>query len=626
MRLIAEIGDKAELDEFSKKLSHDRDAIHLSLEFDGIMKERGIKLSLDEVHFTQASFAFWNIQEQMITPMAHCAPAGFGKSTMLELWGAYNGKHKSSLWGAIVAKPKVEQVIEFTNKINSQTNGTARAILGKGQFETDKEYKEQFKFQESAPLLVMTHKMLEVLVSQGRLPQFSKWIDGEGNARRRTTLIIDERPMFAETSTLTPSTIEKLIDLVRGVSLASSGREKAYYADIQKVAEKLKTELKKPIQKDSRTVYTVPAIDPLWEVPNELANDWMKNIDILGNEHTLLGIFEEAIKRGGTCQVSGSEGNVGTSLIIGRQIWQNVTYMNTHILDGTAMGDMNYGFRPFNKIAPVIPESAYQGTTIKNCYKHNLGKQFFKNNVKAIDKTVQLAKELCKEHKTLLVVVYKKLYDEYNKKLAKEMALGKIELKYFDDERSTNSYSHCDGILFLGIHRKAVGYYPEITKVVTGDEVNADYATSGGLKFKNEPVQEYFISDQLTDRLQGIARTRNYKSEVSTTVYMFSMDKELPEKVIEEFDGAQLEEWGLPFSLTDEAKRKKKSIDYYMDYLRAGDFSGDGVKCSYIYKEALEIERTTFARIKKAPEVFDLMNELGIAYNSKGTRIVKLQK
>ncbi|WP_018933296.1 hypothetical protein [Gracilibacillus lacisalsi] len=624
LRVMVEIGDPKELETVSSSIAKDTDAIQLAHIFDGTMRQRDIKLTLEEFNFVRASFGFWNYAGQMNTPMAHSAPAGFGKSTMLTEWSIYHGKEKGALWGGIVAKPKREQVLEFAKEVNSQTGKlTAFPLLGKDENMTEEEYKEQFQLQESAPLLVMTHKMLEVLVSQGRLFEFSKWIDEEGNTRRRTTLLIDERPLFTETVTLTPSSIERLCDLVRSVSVASSDEEKNYYSEIRKMAEKLKIELLKPLSKQSRRVYTVPAVDPLWNIPSELANDWLNHSEALGEESNLLGVFQEAIKRGGTCQVSGSEGNMGTSIMIGRQLWQEITYMNTHVLDGTAIGDLNYSFRPFNKIAPVIPKGAYSQTTVKNCYKHNLGRRFFKDNKKAITKTAKLAKEISKDHNKLLVVVYQKLYDKFEKKLEREIALGKIVLKYFDDERSSNDYADCDAILFLGINRKSLGYYPEIARVVFDKEVVADNSSSGGLSYEDEAVQLYFESDQATDRLQGIARSRNYKSNIPKTIYMFSMNKALPERLVEEYEGAVLEEWELPFSLTDK-EAKETSLDCYLAYLRVGDFSNKGVKCSYVYNKVLKVDRRTYSRIKNAPEVIDLMNELGIAY--QGNSIMTIQK
>ncbi|MGI2804613.1 hypothetical protein ACRS6O_17265 [Bacillus cytotoxicus] len=623
LRVMAEIGNEKELNKSSLLIGSDLDAIKMTLEFHGKMKQRNIEITLEELEFTRASFGYFNIQDQMNTPMVHCAPAGFGKSTMLEIWGTYNGLNKSPLWGAIVAKPKVEQVIEFTNEVNAQVSGTATALIGRENVSTDEDYQKQFELQEYTPMIVMTHKMLETLVSQKRLQEFSRWVDHDGNARRRTTLIIDERPRFTETVELTPATIEKLVDLVRNVSIASEGEEGFYYWEVKNMAQKLQNELKKPVQKGARTVYTIQAIDPLWKVPEKLQNDWLKFTSLLGEDnHTLLGTFEEAIKRGGTCQVSGSKGNMETTLTLGRMVWQEVTFMNTHILDGTAMGDENYKFRAFNKIAPIIPKNAYSNTTIKNCYKHNLGKMFFDNNKTAIDKTVKLAKEVSRNHRRLLVVVYQKYLPKYEKKLAKELAMGTIKLKHFDDERSTNDFADCDAVLFLGIHRKAMGYYPEIARLVNDEEVNAEHTTQGGLKFTCDPVQGFFIADQVTDRLQGIARTRNYKSETPVTVYMFSMDKEIPERITEEFEGATLEEWKLPFSLTD-TETKETASDKFKGWLQgfATQTTGSSIKKKEVYVDVLGIGRTQWSEIQKSDEILSFMDSLGIEF--KGHSIIK---
>jgi len=621
IKIMTQLDNELEFDANSSLLGQDELAIDMTMEFDGLMKSRGVDLTLDELNFTRAGFAFWNLQNQMSTPVVHSAPAGFGKSTMLELW--CTAQSESNLWGGIVVKAKREQVIEFVESVNAKTGQlTATYLLGKDGDTSRQDYEWQRKQANSAPVLAMTHKMFETLLSHGLLPLYSEWTDSKGDSRRRTTLIIDERPLFNEVASLSPSDIEKVTDLVRSVSLNVSGKEQSYVAEVRLLASRLKEEILKPLEQGQRTVYTIQPVSPLWTIPEKLERDWSFLSSELGEDATLLGTLQEAIQNGGTCQVGGSGGNLGSSLAIGRTLWQKVTFMNTHILDGTAFGDLNYGFTQFNMIAPVTPNSAYSTTTIYNCSKHNLGKQFFKSNNEAVTKASDLARELSVKHEKLLVVVYKDLYEQFEKELAQLIAFNKVALKYFDDERASNSYSDCDAVLFLGGNRKSMTFYPEVATLIQGERAGAEAEFSKGWSYTDTATQEFFLSDQRTDRLQGIARTRNYKKATPVTVYMFSMSDELIDSIMSELEGATLKDWKLSVKLTDGEQKVTASMAF-MSWLKefAEEDAGTTVKAKVIYETVLGVGRTQWSSIKKEDEVLQLMESLNITF--KGQSIVR---
>ncbi|WP_100373399.1 hypothetical protein [Bacillus sp. FJAT-45037] len=609
MKLNAIFSNKHELDTMFLNARGDGNAVHMAHEFEGTLKSHGLEVTIDEINFARASYMAWNYQAPLEKPIAWSAPAGFGKSTMLETWATYNGNSNNVLWGAIIAKPQRKQVIEFCKKVNSSTGGklTASPLLGRGEGMTEEVYLEQFKAQERAPILVVTHKMLELLVSQNKLSNYMEWIDEEGNTRRRTNLIIDERPTFTETPKLTTTNIERLTELVRSVSMASTEYHKGYVMEIEKVAEKLKAKLKRPIEQGGRQTFNIEAIDPLFEVPSELFYDWIKFHEVVSGDYNLLGTFSEAIKRGGTCESNSR----GVGLVVGRTVWQKLTSMNTHILDASAVGDVNYEVAPFNIIAPVIPEKAYSKITVKNCYEHNIGRSFFDNHKDGFKQTVKLAKEVSKSHNKTLVVVYKKHFSKYQKALELEEAMGKIMLKYFDDERSSNDFQHCDSVLFLGMNRKTPAYYIETARAIFGEDFSTEFNTRGGQKFESEAIQGFFESDISADRHQGIGRLRGYKSNVDKTIYMFCTFENVIEQLKEDFEGATFEDWKLPFSITGKEK-EKTSLENYIEYLKTGGF--EKVKCSYVYKEVLGASRSQWSRIKDTPEVLEVMEQEGLAY------------
>ncbi len=615
MKVQAVFKDRAEVENLMNQTAHDTEAIKMAHTFEGKLKSRGIQVSIDEINFSRVSYMAWNYQAPITTPISWSAPCGFGKSTMLKTWVTYNAHSNNILWGAIVALPKREQVKEFCESVNEEAGKLiACPLLGKGEEMTEELYLEQFKLQERAPVLVMTHKMLEIMVSQDKLNDFMTWIDDEGKSRRRINLFIDERPQFVDTPKLTITNIERLTELVRSVSIASNDYHKGYVTEVEKTAEKLKKELKRPISKGQRQTFKVNAISPLFEVPRELFYDWVKHSEVTGEDYSLLGTFTEAVKRGGTCESNAQ----GVGLFVGRVVWQKVTSMNTHILDGSAVNDMSYEVAPFNVIAPVVPEGAYSNLTIKNCYKHNLGKSFFSAHKEGFKNTVKLAKDTAKKHKSLLVVVYKQFYEKYKEELAQEIEQGKVMLKWFDDERASNDYRDCDAILFLGMLRKSPAFYIEQAKVIFNKDFEGDFNTRGGQNFTEKGVHDTYVSDLLTHRHQGASRVRPYKSKTAKTVYMFTTYEEIPAGLISEFEGATLEEWELPFSLTGKEK-EPTSEERYLEFLKAGGF--EKMKCSEVYKSILEISSKQFARIKKAPEVLEVMKESGYVY--EGNSIVK---
>ncbi|WP_404323715.1 hypothetical protein LG298_07455 [Cytobacillus firmus] len=621
MRIYAEIGDQNELDKVLQR--RDKDANDKAMHFHGLMQSRNIPMTIEEINFTEVTFSAWNYESQMTVPMAVVAPCGFGKSSMLQTWVVHNAKNKEDLWGAIVAFPKRSQVIEFCNEIKEQTSKlTAFPFLGKTADMSETVYKEQFKIQEKAPALVMTHKMLELLSSQGKLQEFTKWYDSEGQARRRTQLFIDERPNFVEVQSLSATQIEKVADLVRAVSMTAHGYEKPYCKLIRDKAEELKQELQKPIEEGSEAMFPTKPIDLFFKIPTELFYDWLKHSEQLGNDYSLLGVFQEAIQRGGTVSVSGFGKGTGTSFFVGAQVWNEISFMNTFVLDGTAIGDKLYELRPFNKISPVIPEDAYQQLTVKVSNKHNLGRDFFDRNKEAVPKTVKLVKELMSKHEKLAVVVYKDLFEEYEKALQIPILQGKVAMKYFDNERATNSFKDCDAIIFLGMNRKHLTHYIETSKAVTGNEVEYGGSTSGGFRFNSETVNEFYFSDMFVDRKQGMERIRSYKSKTPKTVYMFSTYEELPEKLLEASEGARVVDWELSFKLTD-GEDKKDSKQRFKEWLQefAQEPNGTKVKGKEVYENELEIASAQWTRLKKDSEVLALMDSLGVSF--KGQSILK---
>ncbi|SDM61009.1 hypothetical protein SAMN04488137_1011 [Fictibacillus solisalsi] len=618
MKIIADIGDKSSMDLVFSGAGFDIDAIDKALHFREILHSRGLELSDDEFNFSRAVFGAWNYEGQMVTEMAVCAPCGFGKSTMLEVWATHNHKNKTAPWGGIIAKFKRSQVEEFCQAINTQAGETiAFPLLGKDENMTHSEYLRQFELQKRFPILVMTHKMLELLTVQEKLTEFTKWYDFDGDARRRTQLFIDERPNFINTESMSLEEIERLVDLVRGVSLDTDGYEKPYYYKVRKTSEKLREALQKPINKGDERLFEVPPTEPFFKIEKELFYDWLSRMDKLGNNYNLLGAFAEVVSRGGSVTVNDS----GTTIHIGRKVWKEISFMNTFILDSTAMNDKHYDVKPFNRIAPVLPENAYKNLTIHNCYKHNIGKDFFSTHKKGLKRTSKLAREVAQKHNKLAVVVYKKFYNSFSTELAPEVETGNIKLKYFDDERASNEFKDCDAILFLGRLHKGDPYYIEYTKLLTGKDVNYKSRTQGGKTYLDTDVQDFYQQDLVTDRIQGLERTRSYKSKTPKTVYMFSTYEEFPQLILEDLRGATLKSWELPFSLTDK-EQKVTAKRKFMEWLeRFTDSSVQDVKCKEVYEKVLNTSEPNWKKMKKDREILALMNELGIYF--KGQKILK---
>lgn len=618
MRIIADIGDQNAMDSVFFGVGHDSDAISKAFEFKNVLHSRGLSLSDDEFDFSRMVFGAWNYEGQMLTEMAVCAPCGFGKSTMVQVWAVHNHLFKKAPWGGIIAKFKRSQVNELCEAINTQAGEEiAFPLLGKDEEMTHTEYLRQFDLQKNYPVLVMTHKMLETLAVQEKLQEFTKWYDFEGKARRRTQLFIDERPNFINTESMSLAEIEKFVDLVRGVSISSDGYDKPYYHKVKETAEKLKEALKKPIAKGDEILFAVPAVDLFFKIDRELYYDWLSRIEKLGESYSLLGAFAEVISRGGSVTVS----EQGTTIHIGRKVWKEISFMNTFILDSTAMNDKHYDVKPFNRIAPVIPEDAYKNLTIHNCYKHNIGKDFFSTHKKALKKTCELARELAEKHTKLAVVVYKKYLNSFEKELAPEIKAGKIKLKYFDDERASNEFRDCDAILFLGRLHKGDPYYIEYTKLLTGKDVNYSNNTRGGKSYDDSAVQGFYQRDLAIDRIQGLERTRAYKSETPKTVYMFSTYEEFPQLILEDLRGATLKSWELPFAITDKGGKvtaKKKFRDWLERFTES---STPEVKCKDIYVNVLDIKSDYWKEMKKDKEVLAWMDDFQVAF--KGQKVIK---
>ncbi|RDY72563.1 hypothetical protein DXT76_01080 [Halobacillus trueperi] len=622
MRMMVEVGNRKDFEAVLQQANGDREAIDMAMRFHGTMRDRGIELTPDEIDFAKVSYHVWNYEKQMPTPIVNCAPAGFGKSTMLQTWVEHKQRNSKNLFGAIVVKQKIEQVKEFAKAVNESTGElTAYPLLGRANYETEKEYKEQFDFHKQAPVLVLTHKMLEILTSQEKLPEFSLWYDSERQARRRTQLIIDERPQFIELTTISATQLEQFTELVKVVSHKANGEVDSYYSEVKKQAEKLREELLKDFP-EGENVFHIQPIDSQWDIPQKLFYDWIKYAEELGMDYNLLGAFKQAITHGGTVDLRTTGSKRGTCLTLARNIWQDITFMNTVILDASAVGDEFYGFKQFNKIAPITPKNAYEGMTIYNCSKHNIGRSFFDQHEKALQKSIELAQHVSKQHSSTLVVVYKELRKDFEKQLSEELESGVIKIKHFDDERASNDFRDCDAVLFLGINRKGLTYYIENARAIHNQDVDLESSTNGGLHFKDQKVNNFYVSDMATDRQQGIGRLRPYKKATETAIYMFSMDESLPKIMQQAHEGSELKVWKLPFSLTsdgDGMTAKEKFMSWLEEFSK--EPTGSKVKKKEVYSDVLGCNSKTLQRLVKDSEVTSKAEELEVSF--KGHSIIK---
>jgi hypothetical protein len=570
-----------------------------------VMSQRGKKLTEQEKFFSLANFHFMSYEAPYRTPIVSAGYTGFGKTTMMITFVETMSQLRPETFGCVIAVEKITQINELEKALNK--NGKIAFGLKGSQLFTDKaKYRSQFDEQAKFPVLILTHAMLEVITKTSKLHEIDFWYNYTGAKQRRVQLLIDEKPKLLNNVVITPDRLNRFVDLVRGINQRKHGSDfEGYYLRVRHLADQLNEVLTALRGKSDAKTFLVEPVDPSYSVSSELLADWISSVD--DKDKDLLPAFQEVIKRGGTANVFES----GTSVIVAVKGAYDLSYMNTIIFDGTSSDSRDYKLIEKNAMFPLVARQATENVTFKIYNKLELSKEKLKD-LNTFYSSVKLAKEVAKQHKQTLVIVFSDYYNKYHEALKDEIDSGAVSLVYFNSLTATNEFAKCDAILPLGTFRKRESFYFENTRLIYGKVKTFEVVKRPTIFFKDENTHSYLMGDLIETLKQAVGRLRPYNADEMKTVYLITRYPEVVEAFQKDFVGARFEVWNPPVELGGETS-KERLIDWLLEF--ANEPVGTKVKTSYVYKEALKISREQWKNLKKDKDITLLMEELKISFS-----------
>lgn len=579
-------------------------------DFDRLMKSRGHTLTIHDLTYAYWTLSAFITPEPMTRPGVIAAPCGFGKSTLLEVFVRYMVRKYPETFGCIVIKDKRDEVDAFVTAINLDKIGSgilnrrhkyAFGIYGyRAEEMSRRDYYQQFTEQENYPVAVMTKEMWARQSNVRNTDRFQNFRINVREKRRRTLLLIDERPNLVSTYDFTAVNLSELIETVRQVSYLAWSKDAPYYADFEAQVRSLRMFLE-GYRDDDRMREHITPIDPHYRIPADLRRDWATFYN--GDTYDALGLFETAIQRGGILAVRKGAARLTVSYCVFYEWGQ----FNNFIMDATAAQDPYYNAHEFGILA-ATEEHTFDNVTFFVNHHYNLSRTFFERDAESFERVGEMVRECARHSRRTMLVTYKENLPKFETLLADEIATDRISPKHLDSGRATNEYRDCDGAIFIGWLLKGDNFYPSVASAIYNQSfdigVNTDKAI--GFHFENEVVDDIRFRDMVTERVQDIHRLRPRSTAEAIRIFIFHRDQKLIAEIVSAFPGAKVTEF-TPHNRPD---GKETASDRLIRFFQTME-PGARVKAKAI-RDLLDIHRNTMAAAEKEPRVREVMRQFKI--------------
>ncbi|MEW4271737.1 hypothetical protein [Priestia megaterium] len=598
--------------DIAKQVKENIHARVMSNRFLNTMGKRGITYSTSEQELIELTFHLWMMEQQTGSPVVIALPPSFGKSTALEEFALYMTE-LAPFFGMVIVKDERSQVIEYAREVNERAGRkVAYALLGKTDSMTQKEYKEHVDESQFFPVLVMTKAMFKVRSEMKDIERFAFWTDKRYKTRhRRTTLLLDEPPVFETTFEFTAKKLTNFLDLIREFAYRADGSQEDYYNDIRSKVMLLRD----LIEDNNIETGFIPAIEPSYYLPEKLKRDWSFKYE--GEEGNQLAVFEVMVRDG----AYKTNGKKKVSLTATYSTYLDWTAFNPFILDGT--GHIDKAYDRFNFPTLSLAEEAGTYNHVRFLYHSTTGtysKTSIKETKNSIDKIVEMVLEIAKPYGSTMVVCHKEFYEELHEKLKLYIYDGGIKLRWFNNGRSSNDFDKCDSAIFIGELDRGEAVHHSVAHLRYGNDITAGFKVNRHKKqFSDERVKEVYLNEATVQRVQDVHRLRARNRKQKLDFYFIGKNDDLIEEVHKHFDGATVEDFNTQCGGLVEPPAKVKFANWLHKF--AKQEAGSSVKAKEVYTNDLKIASAQWTRTKKDKEILTLMEILNISF--KGQSIVK---
>lgn len=483
------------------------------------------------------------------------------------------------------------------------------------EFKKDCRYFNQNDLQKQFPVLIITHKRLQL--KKEELSSYKFY--GQDDCYERTLLLIDEKPSITNDMSLTENAFNQYKTNVEHVLNGEDSQDNLkQFSKYDSTVDKLFTNAKRREQ--------FAAINQEFKFDKDFWKEIRTKFDFQTKTHKFLENYENVIRYGGHKDVT----NYDTLLLTcDYNDYSKISGFKTFIFDGTADIDPNYLHDQFEMV-DFGSLRTYEELEINICNTISASRtslddldklKAFCNDVKSISEQNPFSIIYIPTFKAKLKFVMKQLKEYIDD--------GKVVLANYGATKGSNEFKDCDIVAICGILHKNENNYIAKAKAIYGAK-GIDLEDIECFKFDkvrrfNDPRIEMLKTlDMIVDYSQEIKRCsqRNNAENVKGKVYIFHNDKILLDNIALKFPMAKVNEWH-PQNMIDyaiESKGNNPNQVAFKNYLDQCEL--DGVKVIYLadIRKKMDINSKQFSKLYRSQAIDELLDSRDYVEGKEGTR------
>ena len=448
------------------------------------------------------------------------------------------------------------------------------------------ELSKQMESSKKSPIIAFSTKKLGIITDSieedNYINNYLKFINKDKSELERTRLIIDEKPNFLKTESISINTVDDLKKYVKKFNTIN--RNSVFNEDEENYIEDELTKISVYLQDIKKEMmqylFYILSLDKQF-FTEDFENKWY---EIFGYKHPdffkLKSLFENPVLW-----------NKGSRefIILGKNNF-NTGNLKTFIFDGTADNTIEYSYKGNNfKFLNIQDYKDYSHLKF-NVSRTNLSKYSLNKNPRKLESLCNWINQKFK--KPVYVITYQNWIEHLDKILKDNIMIQKEEsgnYPYFGNTKGKNTWSECTNMVQIGWNRyDSISYISEFLSLnsewlfsirekfeTSGDKVEAiNYLiTDSNGNFSIEEINKYKLKKMIVDFEQEVYRTnvREFNSELPVDVYIFlkSENYEIMTNMISErFPNCKITDINLNVEikmLSNKRNENLKKMFYYLD-------------------------------------------------------------
>ena len=400
--------------------------------------------------------------------------------------------------------------------------------------------KQARKEHEDYQVLIISHERLRMRALYGEdLGELAYFVDRNGNKRKRSLMLIDEKPQITMNQCLSRNDLSKLREFLIKVD-----PESPLYSEA-KLLEGYIHHINLKVSELNDDYIIADPIDASFQLSDEMKGYFFQAYE--GEDFAVLGLLVSFICKGGIVQFTSYRKNQPIpEKIFTADILHPDFDMKIVIFDATATVDRDYqGKRYLILDAPQIRD--FSNLTINEHRNINLSRTKLLSNEKPIDPRALLTDVLTDFSGEMLLLTYKDRVGEFRAILDEWQDNNfNCNVNYYGNIKGDNQYANAERVLLYGLNHKADAYYAAkaLSHGIRTEFGTYPFTKIDGRVYQDERLQEIFESEMAADLIQCIMRTKLRKhTKEPVEVYCFIQSNRLMCVLQEYFCGCLTQDW-----------------------------------------------------------------------------------